>query len=107
MNFKSPRQRDPVHLNAIRQLPCIICKSTFTEAAHVRMSTPGKLNAGIGAKPHDRFTVPLCVTHHRQQHQRGERVFWESIGIDPIAVAEKLYKASPNLAVMERIALGV
>jgi hypothetical protein len=41
----------------------------------------------------DEFTVPLCRTHHRALHRSGsEYLWWESVGIDPLKVARKLWR---------------
>lgn len=43
-------------------------------------------------KVSDEFTVPLCATHHSQNHQTGdERRWWEEKKIDPLAVARDLW----------------
>jgi hypothetical protein len=60
-----PRQvedaRDPEYLAHVRQCPCLKCGVEPTEAAHVRMSS-GLHNkrGGLGIKPADRWTLPLC-----------------------------------------------
>ena len=58
------------------------------------MSVPGKPNAGVGAKPDDKYTLPLCGSHHRAQHHGSERKFWEVLELDPIKYALELYEAS-------------
>ena len=98
-------QNNP-HLDFIRGLPCIICgDNTSTEAAHIRYSDSraGKINPGVGAKPHDRFTLPLCGNHHRAQHATGEREYWAGLGLDPIFYALALYGASGDQETAERI----
>ena len=67
--------------------------NTATEAAHIRYSdsTIGKVNPGVGQKPDDKYTVPLCGDCHRDQHKMGERDYWKLIGIDPLFVAAQLY----------------
>ena len=46
----------------------------------------------MGRKVSDRFTVPLCRLHHRQLHRGGnERAWWQSQGIDPLAIAASLW----------------
>lgn len=32
--------------------------------------------AGVGMKPEDNLTVPLCVFCHMRQHNEGEKSFW-------------------------------
>jgi len=100
-------RRRPKHLEAIRQLPCLVCLRRPVEAAHLRMGSleHGKRSAGLGRKPDDRWTVPLCVEHHRSQHGRGERIWWERHRIDPIPVAIALFGASPRIEDMTAIVL--
>lgn len=84
------RRLNSAHLTWIRSLPCVICgDSATTEAAHIRFADPraAKPITGMGIKPDDRWTVPLCGRHHRNQHSKGERRFWQDMGIDPIFVA--------------------
>jgi hypothetical protein len=46
----------------------------------------------MGRKVSDRFTVPICRLHHRELHRRGnERAWWQSKGIDPLAIATRLW----------------
>ena len=48
----------------------------------------------IGRKTSDEFVVPLCRTHHRQNHQIGDELFWrKQSGIDPLA-ARRLWEIS-------------
>lgn len=95
---RTPRERDNAHLDFIRSLPCVVCgDNTSTEAAHVRFSdvSAGKVNPGVGQKPHDFWTVPLCGSCHRGQHLMGERDFWSLLAkVDPLRTAAFLYLAS-------------
>jgi len=46
----------------------------------------------MGRKVSDRFTVPVCMLHHRELHRRGnERAWWESRGINPLDIAATLW----------------
>ena len=46
----------------------------------------------MGRRVSDKFTVPICRLHHRELHRRGnERGWWESQGIDPLAVAATVW----------------
>jgi hypothetical protein len=93
--------RNPPHLAAIRRLRCLSCGRTpCGEAAHLRMSAPGKPNPGIGRKPEDRWALPLCHWCHMTQHSMGERAYWDQLGIDPIAVAQALFAVSPDIEAM-------
>lgn len=86
---RQPRVKDPVYLNWIRRLPCVICGARLAEAAHVRAgySTEGWEPTGMAQKPHDWRTVPLCRFCHREgpdaQHNANERQWWSNHGIDP------------------------
>lgn len=82
----------------IRALPCLSCGRVPSECAHIRFSDfkAGKVNPGLGAKPEDRWCVPLCSVCHRGrggQHTRGERQWWDDKKIDPHAIARDLWDA--------------
>lgn len=107
---KRPRKADDGHLRSIRQLPCCVCGShRNVEAAHLRMPSIqfGKAEAGIGAKPDDAWTTPLCADHHRllpnSQHNIGEKKFWELHSINPFILALSLWKATGDDILMETI----
>ncbi|NIE95169.1 DUF968 domain-containing protein [Acinetobacter sp. Tr-809] len=53
--------RSQKRLNEIRQLPCVRCGSSPSQAAHSNSSKHGK---GRGIKASDEFTVPLCHSCH-------------------------------------------
>lgn len=100
------RHRSEKHLSWIRGLPCVVCRNnTATEAAHVRLADGrvGKPITGIGIKPDDCWVVPLCHTHHAQQHEKGEIGFWFNYAIDPIIIALALWQASGDQMRGERI----
>ncbi|MBO0715929.1 MAG: DUF968 domain-containing protein [Rhizobiales bacterium] len=89
---RQPRQHDPEYLDYIRQQPCCICgDNTATEAAHLRVGIIGasvpKRATGMGEKSSDRWALPLCGKHHREQHSMNELEFWASYGIDPFALS--------------------
>ena len=85
---KNEIKRMPKYLKYIRTLPCVICNDhTTTEAAHVRFIAP----CGVGLKPSDEFTLPLCGAHHREQHRRGEELWWKSKKLDPKEITEGLW----------------
>lgn len=90
---REPRQRDNKHLDFIRSLPCCICgNDTATEAAHIRTESRkhGKKYTGMAEKPSDKWTVPLCNEHHREQHTMNEMKFWAVHRIDPFMLAIRL-----------------
>jgi hypothetical protein len=91
----SPTERgNALHLAYIRTLPCLFCgRLGPSDPAHIRTGTDG----GIGLKPSDRFTVPLCRDDHRHQHQVGERTFWHEVGMeieDVVTLALALWDVS-------------
>jgi hypothetical protein len=106
--IKQPRQHSEKHLRYIRGLPCVVCGNpTSTEAAHIRFSSIqfNKRQVGIGEKPDDRWTVPLCGEHHRTQHQENERAFWAAHRINPLSVADELWSATGDHERGEQIVL--
>ncbi len=106
---REPREVDEGHLAAIRLLCCCRCGRMPAEAAHIRYGdrAHGERSFGIGEKPHDRRAVPLCAECHRDgrdaQHRNGERKWWRRQGIDPHALAAKLYAVSPDHDAMMKI----
>ena len=87
------------HLAFVRQLPCVACgRLAPSEAAHVRTGTDG----GVGVKPADRYTIPLCTACHAKQHRIGELPFWSALRIDPLNVALRLWTVSADLKAGER-----
>jgi len=87
------RIRDPAHLKYVAEQPCMICGRLPCEAHHIRYSQP----RAMGRKSSDSYTVPLCATHHRELHSRGnERAWWAGRGRDPMPVADELWKNSPS-----------
>jgi hypothetical protein len=94
---RRPRAQSREHLAFVRTLPCLVCGSRKTvQAAHIRMAskTYGKRGTGMGEKPDDKFTVPLCPMHHTEQHAGNEMTFWAKQGIDPFKVALTLFAHS-------------
>lgn len=101
------RLEDADHLRLIRALPCLISGYTPAgQAAHIRYANAqfGKEITGIGVKPDDKWTVPLCAWEHTEssgaQHRFGEEAWWIDRGIDPLQVASNLYACSLALRAM-------
>lgn len=87
---KAPPRADKKRLAYIRTLACISCGAPPpSEAAHIRLGLAG----GMGLKPADTSTVPLCDACHRLQHQIGEVKFWG----EPIRLAKMLHRAARSL----------
>jgi hypothetical protein len=88
------RIRSKEHLRFVAQQPCLICGRKPSHAHHIRYAQP----RGLSLKVSDEFTVPLCATHHSENHRTGdEQCWWEEKKIDPLAVAQGLWKASTGL----------
>lgn len=102
---KAARERNEKHLALIRKCPCVSCgKDQGCDAAHIRQAAPGKPPIGMGLKPDDKFTVPLCHDCHLRQHSVGEKPFFAALKIDPLLLAAKLFAKSPDLVAMQAIA---
>lgn len=100
------RQKSASHLDFVRSLPCLICgDNTSTEAAHIRFADrrAAKRQTGMGEKPDDIFSIPLCGLHHRAQHLLSEREFWNGVGIDPIFIALALNRVAGQHELGEQI----
>ena len=95
---RDPRIRDEIYLRYIRRQPCCICgDDTSVEAAHLKVGSINgdKRDTGGAEKSSDKWALPLCGRHHKEQHRMNELEFWISYGIDPFALALH-YQANPN-----------
>ena len=63
------RLRDKQHLKFVASQPCLICGRSPSDAHHLRFAQP----RALGLKSSDEYTVPLCRTHHRENHRSGAR----------------------------------
>jgi hypothetical protein len=85
--------RCPGHLQFVRGFQCSVenerCGGTI-QAAHVRIGG----NAGMGIKPGDDRTIPLCGIHHAEQHAIGETSFEARYGISMAEIAAKIWAKS-------------
>jgi hypothetical protein len=85
------RHRDKTHLRFVALQPCLLCGRSPSDPHHLRFAQP----RAMGRKSSDEFVVPLCRTHHRQNHQVGDEVsFWKQSGIDPLPVARRFWEMS-------------
>lgn len=108
VRFRQPRVKDEAYLNQIRKLPCVVClQGERSQAAHIRSASRshGKRHTGMGEKPDDRWTVPLCARHHvsgpdSQHHHGDELKWWMARGIDPFELASELYENKGNQIAM-------
>jgi hypothetical protein len=95
---KAPKPEKAMdHLEWLRTLPCLVSgRPGPCDAAHIRYAAPewGKPITGIGAKPADRWAVPLSHDVHMEQHAAGEAKWWRKQGIDPLVAAARLWEVS-------------
>jgi hypothetical protein len=85
---KSRRLRDKAHLQFVAGQSCLVCGRQPCDAHHLRFMQ----SRGLSLKVSDEFTVPLCRVHHRELHRAGlETRWWQTVGIDAIAIARKLW----------------
>jgi hypothetical protein len=83
------RYRNREHLRYVMQQPCLVCGRKPSDPHHLRYMQP----RALGRKVSDEFAVPLCRVHHRAAHRAGdERAWWKTAGIDPTAIARKLWQ---------------
>jgi ERF superfamily len=82
------RYRNKAHLRYVARQPCLLCGRKPSDPHHLRFLQP----RALGRKASDEFSIPLCRIHHRLVHRVGnEAAWWKEAGIDPIAVARKLW----------------
>lgn len=92
LTLAEPRRlRDKDHLRFVASQPCLICERAPADAHHLRFA---QLRA-MGRKTSDEFTVPLCRSHHRENHRTGqEEAWWKNWKIDPLQAAASLWRVS-------------
>ena len=86
---KTVRLRDKDHRKFVSTQPCLVCGRSPADAHHLRFAQPRALSRKVS----DEFTVPLCRVHHRELHRHGaEAAWWQSIKIDPLPIARRLWQ---------------
>ena len=82
------RHRSKEHLKFVANQPCLICGRTPSHAHHIRYAQA----KGLGLKVSDEFTVPLCASHHSENHTTGNELkWWQDHKIEPLSVAQRLW----------------
>ena len=85
---KPVRERDRDHLRFVAAQPCLICGRTPSDPHHIKFAE----QRAMGRRVSDRFSVPICRLHHRELHRGGnERAWWQTRGIDALAIAARLW----------------
>ena len=92
LTLNEPRRyRNRAHLEFVASQPCLLCERRPSDAHHLQFAQPSVL----GRRVSDEFTVPLCRSHHRAVHRRGnEPEWWKENGIDPVGIAHKLWEGT-------------
>ena len=92
LTLNEPRRyRNRAHLEFVASQPCLLCERRPSDAHHLRFAQPSALSRRVS----DEFTVPLCRSHHRALHRRGnEPEWWKENGIDPVEIAQKLWETT-------------
>lgn len=67
--------RDAAYLAHVRTHYCVFCTLKADHAHHHGKKSGG---GGMGLKPSDYQTVPLCTEHHGEFHQRGQIGHWDA-----------------------------
>jgi hypothetical protein len=90
LTLNEPRRyRDRAHLEFVSKQPCLLCGRSPSDAHHLRFAQP----RALGRRVSDEYTVPLCRTHHRALHRRGDEVaWWASVNIDAVTLAHELWE---------------
>jgi hypothetical protein len=77
----------PAYRAWIRGWPCVACPSRETQAAHLpRVKQHGDAQN----------LVPLCGTHHMEQHNMGVQSFAERYGLDLESLANWYWEQYEN-----------
>ena len=59
------------YLKFVKSKPCAVCDAKNTVAHHMRIRIPGMpewMLHGVGKKPTDVMTIPLCINCHNLLH---------------------------------------
>ena len=88
------RIRDREHVKFVAGRPCLICGRRPADPHHLRFAQ----SRALGRKVSDEFTIPLCRGHHREVHRCGdEAAWWAKVGVDPLGVANALWRETHPL----------
>jgi hypothetical protein len=95
LTISEPRRHpDKGHLKFVASQPCLVCGRSPADAHHLRFTQP----RAMGRKVSDEFTVPLCRTHHRDNHRFGdEAAWWGRQAIDPVGTSRKLWVSTRRI----------
>lgn len=64
------------------------------DAHHLRFTQP----RAMGRKVSNEFAVPLCRTHHRDNHRIGdEAAWWDRQAVDPLGASRQLWVSTRRI----------
>lgn len=91
MMEKPERPRRRKHREAVAKHPCCVCGAdNGTIIPHHLMFVQPK---AMRLKAGDQWVVPLCHGCHLELHAIGdEGLFWAFQGVDPVPIAERLWR---------------
>jgi hypothetical protein len=68
-SLKQPiRLSNQEHYLFITNQPCVTCGRSSADARHIRFAQP----RALGPKVSDKYTAPVCRTHHRELRRCGD-----------------------------------
>jgi hypothetical protein len=86
---KTVRLRDKEHRRYVTRQPCLVCGRVPSDSHHLKFAQP----RALGRRVSDEYTVPVCRLHHRELHRSGDELaWWETLNIDPVPVALRLWQ---------------
>jgi hypothetical protein len=93
MTFHSKVIKDKKYMKWVcENKPCFICnlegRFNFAQIQFHHLQGAYRIGAMIR---NDAVGLPLCFTCHSIFQKRGERMYWEEIGVDPKIYADELY----------------
>jgi hypothetical protein len=97
------RYRNKDHVRFVATQCCLVCGRQPSDPHHLRFAQ----KRALGRRVSDEFTVPLCRIHHRELHRKGdEAAWWNSVNIDPMPIALKLWQHSRGVLPPALVATG-
>lgn len=104
---RAPRREWQRHRKWLRSHECVcsLAPQGFSfctgpvEVSHIRTAA----NAGVGLKPHDAFSVPMCNAHHANYHRWGHDSFEGYFNLDLAKLAAEFTAKSPDKAMRESL----
>lgn len=102
-HYKRAKNDSEMHRKFLKGFECVLYGNPLSpcdidhkvDLAHYRSAA----NSGTSMKPGPEWMMPLCRTHHREQHQIGQPAFERKYGIDMEVKAAEFAASSPDLKI--------